>query len=117
MGPRVSALLSMYNVCLNTDGVFDVNSEGFNSVASLAYKNIVEKDLVMNVHQDGHWGDPTGTAPSMPRVRQKRSSHLFCIDKCEALVPKFAKAAKQLEEEGSDIKLAKVYTTFKGLLA
>ncbi|KAL3210859.1 hypothetical protein MRX96_008602 [Rhipicephalus microplus] len=39
--------------------VFDANSKSFNSVAnfsltSLAYKDIVEKDLVMNVHQRGH---------------------------------------------------------------
>ncbi|XP_075725717.1 fatty acid synthase isoform X2 [Rhipicephalus microplus] len=41
--------------------VFDANSKGFNSVANFsltnrAYKDIVEKDLVMNVHQNGHWG-------------------------------------------------------------
>ncbi|KAL3245575.1 hypothetical protein MRX96_046859 [Rhipicephalus microplus] len=54
----------------------------------------------------------------------KEHKHVFamlvnvsCLDKCEALVPKLAKAAKQLEEEGSDIKLAKVYTPFDGLLA
>nr|XP_037290886.1 protein disulfide-isomerase-like [Rhipicephalus microplus] len=52
----------------------------------------------------------------------KEHKHVFamfdvsCLDKCEALVPKLAKAAKQLEEEGSDIKVAKVYATFKGLL-
>ncbi|XP_049273338.1 fatty acid synthase-like [Rhipicephalus sanguineus] len=61
IGPRVSALLSMYNVRLKTDCVFDASSEGFNSVANFspanpAYKDIIEKDLVMNVYRDGQWG-------------------------------------------------------------
>nr|XP_037286069.1 protein disulfide-isomerase-like [Rhipicephalus microplus] len=43
--------------------------------------------------------------------------YLYCTNKCEALASKFAKAAKQLEEEGSYIKLAKVYARFDGLLA
>ncbi|XP_049273337.1 fatty acid synthase-like [Rhipicephalus sanguineus] len=41
--------------------VFDASLEGLNSVddfspANPAYKHIVEKDLVMNVHRDGQWG-------------------------------------------------------------
>ncbi|KAH8036926.1 hypothetical protein HPB51_007304 [Rhipicephalus microplus] len=47
----------------------------------------------------------------------KTMKYLYCTNKCEALASKFAKAAKQLEEEGSYIKLAKVYARFDGLLA
>ncbi|XP_075724922.1 protein disulfide-isomerase isoform X1 [Rhipicephalus microplus] len=43
---------------------------------------------------------------------------MFCLtfDKCEALAADCAKAAKQLEEEGSDIKLAKVHGNYESQL-
>ncbi|XP_037572178.2 fatty acid synthase [Dermacentor silvarum] len=41
--------------------VFDANGKGSNSVSNFnpsnpAYKDIIEKDLVMNVYRDGQWG-------------------------------------------------------------
>ncbi|KAL3204249.1 hypothetical protein MRX96_041300 [Rhipicephalus microplus] len=43
--------------------------------------------------------------------------YLPFVDDCQAMAPEFAKAAKQLEDAGSGIKLAKVYASFEGHLS
>ncbi|KAH7942648.1 hypothetical protein HPB51_028671 [Rhipicephalus microplus] len=90
------------------------------AVANCVDYDIEDRVLVLNdsnfdaaIKEHKHVFAMFAMSDSTDDVRNRPLLH----QKCEALVPKFPKAAKQLEEEGSDIKLAKVYTTFKGLLA